>query len=129
MVKYLVTILTPILINAQAHLGHTSAEIESYHPGYKFEYGVTDEGTLYSTTRMPLGIFIYYFDSKGYTDFNIQVPYNTKCANQQVSIYNDKYVANGDKSWKAYLENDYIMIITMIWDEGINKFIFKYESN
>jgi len=129
MVKYLVTLITPILLRAQAHIGHTEQEIYNFHKEIKFDKGKTDDGINYLMGKMPLGTFIYYFDQEGYTNFNLQVPYNSKCVNQQIAIYNEKYVPDGPRSWKAYLDSGYVMNITLFWDEELLKFIFKYEGN
>jgi hypothetical protein len=126
MVKYLLILLTPVLLRAQAHLGAPADEIMEYHPEVKWLRGITSDGTKYLMADMVLGRFIYYLDEYGISNLNLQVPFDIKCVNQQIAIYNEKYVQNGKTAWKAYLKNGYVMNIEMIWDEELKSFIFKY---
>lgn len=124
--KYVLSILLPFTIVAQAHLGSPADEVMNYHPEVKWYRGETTNGTKYLTADMPLGRFYYYFNDEGYTDFNFQIPYDIISTNKQVAIYNEKYVKNGENAWKAYLKNGFVMNIEMIWDSELNSFVFKY---
>lgn len=124
--KKLFIILLPFLGMAQAHLGHTEYEIRSFHTDNEFTRDWTKEGKKYLMTPMALGTFIYYFDEKGYSNFNIQIPRTMKDANTQAQIYNEKYVVTSQTSWTAYLDGGGIMKIEMVFDEGLNTFIFRY---
>ena len=124
--KKLILLLLPFLGYSQAHLGHTEYEIRSYHPDTQFKRDWTADGNKYLMGKMQLGTFIYYFNSNGYSDFNVQVPNSIKDANYQAEIYNNKYVRTSQTSWTAYLEGGGIMKIEMVFDDKINTFVFRY---
>jgi hypothetical protein len=124
--KKLILLLLPFLGYSQAHLGHTEYEIRSYHTDVDFIRDWTKDGQKYLMGAMPLGTFIYYFDEKGYSNFNVQIPRTMKDANLQAEIYNGKYVIISKTNWTAYLEGGGIMKIEMVFDEKLNTFIFRY---
>lgn len=126
MKKIIAALLFPVLCKSQAHIGSTEYEIRSMHTEVEFTRNWTKEGTKYLMGKMYYGTFIYYFDKNGYTDFNIQIPTTIQDANSVVELYNKKYVITSKTSWTAYLEGGGIMKIDMVFDDGLNTYVFKY---
>lgn len=114
---------------SQAHLGSSLETIKKMHPDNTFKPNFTTAGVKYVTTDMNLGLFAYYFNSKGLTDMCVQIPYDMKCLNAQVEIYNKKYVIVNEKSWKAYLDGGYIMKIELEYDSDNEVYSFVYTDN
>lgn len=114
---------------AQAHIGSTASEIKSFHPGVAFQTDYAEDGTKYMFAEMPLGIFFYYFNSYGVSEYCIQVPYTMGDLNLQVEIYNGKYVILSDNSWKAYLEGGGTMNIELTYWEEQELYVFFYFNN
>lgn len=128
-VIFIAVLLLPLLGKAQAHLGSTLTDIKAMHPDNYFKIDYTKQGQKYAQTEMPLGTFVYYFDSKtGLTDFCIQIPKNMQALNAQVEIYNKKYVILSETSWKAYLEGGGIMYIKLNYDEDYQLYSFSYTN-
>lgn len=130
MKKLIVTILLmlPILGMAQAHLGETEYAIKNYHPEATFKTGYDNDGQKYIYTDMALGNFTYYIDSDNLSHYNIQIPYDMKCVNAQVEIYNKKYVIVSGSKWKAYLEGGFIMYINLYYNTESKLYYFAYSE-
>lgn len=128
MKKLLFVLLIPFVMNGQARLGRTEYEIRADFPDRTIKRDWTKDGLKYLMVRLDYGVFIYYFDANGYTDFNIYVPETLGYANAQAEIYNKKYVITSNTSWTAYLTDGGIMKIYMIYDDQLQKYIFKYEN-
>lgn len=128
MKKLIIALLFPLIVNGQARLGRTESEIRADFPDREIKRDWTKQGTKYLMISLDHGVFIYYFDTKGISDFNIYVPENLTYANTQAEIYNKKYVRMSDTSWTAYLNDGAIMKIYMVYDEDLKKYIFKYEE-
>ena len=114
------------MLSAQARLNKSEAEIRESFSEISFREGETKDGIKYLMGEFSRGIFIYYFDEFGYSNLNLMVPYNIESVNEQVEIYNSKYVIINKTSWRAYLDNGMIMSIEMIFDDELQKFVFKY---
>jgi len=126
LVGILITVL-PLVSFGQAHLGSTLSEIESMHPGKKFQISTTDEGIRYAYASMPLGTFYYVFSSESnVSELCMQFPDDLGALNTQIEIYNNKYVIESDTSWKAYLEGGGIMKINVSYDEELESYVFIY---
>lgn len=126
MKKLLLLCLLPVMLQGQARLNKSEEEIIEAFPEIKFKKGLTSDNLKYIMGDFPRGTFVYYFDEYNYTNLNIMVPYSIEKANEQVEIYNGKYVIISKTSWNAYMDNGMIMKIDMIFDDEINKFIFRY---
>lgn len=119
----------PFIMNAQAHLGSSFADLKSRYPEKKFKIEYTNAGRKYTTAEQPYGTFIYYFDNEtNMTDFCIQIPNNMTALNAQVEAYNKKYVIVSETTWKAYLEGGGIMNITLTYDEENKVYVFYYTN-
>lgn len=122
----LALLLLPLLGRAQAHLGMSEYRIKAEHPDETFHSDVTTKGTKFIFANMPFGVFYYYFDNEGYSDYNMQIPYTMKDVNDQTQIYNGKYVILTDHSWKAYVENGGVIYITLEYNTDTKLWIFSY---
>ncbi len=121
--------LSPIISKAQAHLGSTLSEIKSKYPDKNFKINVTNDGQKYTTAKMGLGEFVYYFDKEtNLSNLVIQIPNNMTALNTQVEIYNKKYVIVSEVSWKAYLEGGGIMYIDLQYNKDLDSYIFYYTN-
>ena len=125
---FALTLLFPLLGKAQAHLGSTLADLKEFHPDKTFEIDYTTTGTKYAKASMPLGTFVYYFNSEGITVKCLQFPDNMTALNTQVEIYNKKYVIISEKSWKAYLEGGGLLKINLEYNEEEKFYVFHYTN-
>lgn len=121
--------LIPFFGKSQAHLGSTLSEIKTIYPDKIFTTNYTTDGTKYASVDMPLGTFFYYFDNEtGQSYLCIQVPYDMKSLNNQVEIYNRKYVIVSENSWKAYLEGGGMLKIDLEYKEAQKLYVFYYNN-
>jgi hypothetical protein len=123
----LLLLLLPLFLNAQAHLGSTEKEIRELHSGSTFEVGHTDKGEKYISAFMFYGTFVYYFNPEtGLSDGCIQLVNDTTALNEQVAVYNSKYVAVSDSEWKAYLEGGNVLKIGLSYSDEFKVYVFNY---
>lgn len=116
------------MLQGQARLNKSEVEIRTSLPDIDMTRGWTNDGGKYLTAEFPQGIFIYYFDEYGYTNLNLQIPRNMDETNTLVEIYNARYVATSKTSWTAYLDGGGVMQITMIYDDELQRYIFRYSN-
>jgi hypothetical protein len=120
-------VMFSLLGKAQAHLGSSFSDLKSMYPEKYFKIEYTTDGSKYTTAEQPLGTFIYYFDSENdLTYMCLQTPDNLQTLNQQIEIYNKKYVITSETTWKAYLEGGGKMNIELIYNEEYDTYIFYY---
>ena len=123
------TTLVPFIAKSQAHVGATLSDIKALHNDKIFTTDYTKDGTKYAYAEMQLGIFYYYFDnSTSLSYLCVQIPYDMKSLNNQVEIYNRKYVIVSETSWKAYLEGGGMLKINLEYNEEKKLYIFYYSN-
>ena len=123
------TMLVPFISKSQAHVGATLSDIKALHNDKIFTTDYTKDGTKYAYAEMQLGIFYYYFDnSTSLSYLCVQIPYDMKSLNNQVEIYNRKYVIVSETSWKAYLEGGGMLKINLEYNEEKKLYIFYYSN-
>jgi hypothetical protein len=125
----LFTIILPIIAKSQAHIGSSLSEIKTIHSDKVFTTDYTSDGIKYAYADMPLGTFYYYFDNETSLSYLcLQVPYNMSNLNNQVEIYNKKYVIVSETSWKAYLEGGGLLKINLEYNEEQKLYVFYYSK-
>ena len=124
----LFSIIFSITCYSQAHLGHTYNELERFVGNRPIKTGFLKNGYWYAETNYDLGKFVYCFSNDGYIVFCFQIPYNQGCVNAQAEIYNQKYSIISSNSWVAYLDGGGIMYINLVYDDGLEQFVFNYNQ-
>ena len=117
----------PIFCHAQIILGHTISFLQSKFSDGIISIRTDDSGKQSCDMIYENSDYFYYFDEAGECIRVVEIAFSNEKVNQQVDLFNKKYVSLSETHWKVYLNNGAYMDIYFNYNREIDKYVFMYE--